>query len=67
MGEIAVGGPELADAMQAADGVDSGVMSGTTGDAAGADDALPFLPVVAYCTGKLAAGEVTPLILSTTG
>src|SRR2546430_466527 len=59
-GEVAVGGPELADAMEAADGIDSGIVSGTTGDAAGVDDALQFLPVAGRFADQMNRRRLEP-------
>ncbi len=46
--------------MQAADGVDPGIVSGTTGDAAGAHDALQFLPVAGRFADQMSVRRLEP-------
>ena len=46
-GEVTVGRPKFADAVCPADGEDFGVMNGRTGDAAGFQGTLQFVPVAA--------------------
>src|SRR5579859_5390164 len=59
-GEVAVGGPKLADGVLAADGVDSSIVHGAAGDAAGADNGLQLLPIAGRCAEQVDGRGLEP-------